>query len=473
MTLRLYDTLARSLRSFKPLEEGKVRMYACGPTVYDTPHIGNFRAFVFVDLLRRYFEFLGYDVDLVMNVTDVDDRIIKRCQEEDLSLSRLTGKFTSIFFEDTRALGILPARTYPQATDHIGQMQALIQTLVDNGQAYPTDEGSVFFKVASFPQYGSLARLHKANLSSTERVTNDHYDKQSVRDFALWKGWKEEDGEIWWDSPWGKGRPGWHIECSAMSIEYLGEEFDLHTGGTDLIFPHHENEIAQSVSATGKRFVSYWIHSEHLLVEGSKMSKSLGNFYTFRDLISQGYTPMAIRYFLLSTHYRQKLNLTSAALRRASRSVERLNDFRRRLEGISRRAGGLETGDGGILGDFRDAMNGDLNISEGLGVLFRWVREINRRIDKDELSSGEASSALKVLRKVDSVIGVVFGQEVELTDDDRQLIIEREKAREAGDFKRADEIREHFLKKQVRLEDTPQGTVAKPMGRSSGSGRRQ
>lgn len=464
MTLRLYDTMARSVRTFRPLEKGKVKMYACGPTVYDAPHIGNFRAFVFVDLLRRYLEFSGYDVDLVMNVTDVDDRIIRRCREEAISRSRLTERFRALFFEDSRLLGILPARVYPEASEHIEQMQRLIQVLIEKGRAYSTEDGSVFFKVSTFPEYGVLSRVDTANLSPTERVVTDHYDKESIRDFALWKGWKEEDGQIWWDSPWGRGRPGWHIECSAMSMEYLGEEFDIHMGGTDLIFPHHENEIAQSVSATGKRFANYWIHSEHLLVEGSKMSKSLGNFTTFRDLLSRGYSAMAIRYFLLSTHYRQKLNLTRRALGSAARSVERLNDFRRRLEAIVPNGGGSETEATGVIREFRNAMDDDLNVSEGLAVLFRWVRETNRRMDEGKLSREEAFSGLEALRAVDSVLGVVFGEEVELSDEERGLIREREEARRAGNWRRADEIREQFLKKRIRLEDTPHGTVVKPLG---------
>ncbi|MFQ6616563.1 MAG: cysteine--tRNA ligase [Fidelibacterota bacterium] len=465
MTLRLYDTLTRSSRSLTPLEEGKVRMYACGPTVYDTPHIGNFRAFVFVDLLRRYLEFLGYEVDLVMNVTDVDDRIIQRCREENLSRSTLTEKFKTLFFEDAGTLGILPARAYPEATNHIREMQALVNVLVEKGRAYSTRDGSVFFKVASFPEYGSLSRVDMANLSQTERVSSDHYDKESIRDFALWKGHKEEDGSIWWDSPWGKGRPGWHIECSAMSMKYLGEEFDIHTGGTDLIFPHHENEIAQSVSATGKRFVGTWVHSEHLLVDGSKMSKSLGNLTTLRDLLRQGFSSAAIRYFLLSTHYRQKLNLTADAIPTASRSVERLNDFRRRLERVRRDARSSGSGLEEVLRPFREAMDDDLNIARGLGVLFQWVRETNRRMDEESLSRSEAAFALETLRRIDSVIGVVFSQEVDLSEEERRLVREREEARLAGDFKRADEIRGHFLKKHIRLEDTPQGTVVKPIPR--------
>ncbi|MFQ6673644.1 MAG: cysteine--tRNA ligase, partial [Fidelibacterota bacterium] len=454
MSLRLYDTLSRSIREFNPPKGRAVRLYACGPTVYDFSHIGNFRSFVFVDLLRRYLQFAGYDVNYVTNFTDVDDRIIKRCREENVSLTELTGRYREVFLQDAQALGILPATRYPAATEHVGEMQDLIEVLVDKGHAYATEDGSVFFKISSFRDYGALSRIKVNQLAPTERVMSDNYDKASIRDFALWKGWKKEDGDIFWDSPWGKGRPGWHIECSAMSMKYLGEEFDIHCGGTDLIFPHHENEIAQSISATGKKFVNHWAHCEHLLVDGAKMSKSLGNYYTVRDLLEKGFSPMAIRYFLISTHYRQKVNLTLDHLEASTRSVDRLHDFRRRLEIRAQDASVDETKKtADVIDEFSRAMDDDLNISGGMGSVFNWVRDVHRRLDEGDVSPHDASTYLGILRRLDSVLGVIFAEEVQLSVEEQTLIREREEARRRKDWKRADEIRDYFLQKGLHLEE--------------------
>ena len=303
MNLKLFNTLSGEAESFKPLDDKTIRIYSCGTTVYDVPHIGNFRAFLFFDLVKRYLRFLGYEVNHVMNITDIDDKIIARCDEEGKTLAELTNKYRAAFEKDAASLRIHLPDTLPAATDHIDEMIDLIKQLIDKDYAYLTDDGSVFFKIGSFPNYGRLSNIDTSQLSSTERVTDDEYGKENPQDFALWKAWKEEDGEIEWESPWGNGRPGWHIECSAMSMKYLGEEFDIHCGGVDLIFPHHENEIAQSVCATYKLFVNFWLHCEHLLVNGSKMSKSLQNYYTITDLINRGYTASAIRYLLTSVSY--------------------------------------------------------------------------------------------------------------------------------------------------------------------------
>ncbi|MEE9167451.1 MAG: cysteine--tRNA ligase [Candidatus Neomarinimicrobiota bacterium] len=464
MGLRLYNTFARRKEDFEPLEGKNVGIYSCGPTVYDYSHIGNFRSFLFVDLLKRYLRLLGYNVEHVTNITDVDDRIITRCAEKGISRQELTQSFHEAFIDDSRTLGLLPASIYPRATDHIREMQEVTLALVEKGYAYATGDGSVFFKVSSFPDYGKLSGIDVTTLSH-DRVLSDHYEKEDARDFSLWKGWKEKDGDVYWESPWGRGRPGWHLECSAMSMKCLGEEFDVHCGGVDLIFPHHENEIAQSVCSTGKRFANFWLHSEHLLVDGVRMSKSSGNYYTLRDLLHQGVSPPAIRYFLISTHYRQKMNLTFELLESAARSVERLQDFRRRLQAVARETGEKETGrHEDVMNGFCEAMNDDLNISEGMAVIFTCVREVNRRLEENDVEPREAQEILGVLRKLDSVVGIIFADEVELSRKDRDLIQEREGARARKDWKRADDIREYFLDNGIGLDDTPQGTVVKRVG---------
>ena len=460
MSLKLFNTLSGKPESFKPLNDQTVRIYSCGPTVYDVPHIGNFRAFLFFDLVKRYLRFLGYEVNHVMNITDIDDKIIARCGEEGKSLSELTNEYRAAFEKDAVSLRIDLPDTLPAATDHIDDMIDLIKQLIDKDYAYLTDDGSVFFKIGSFPNYGRLSNIDTSQLSSTERVTDDEYGKENPQDFALWKAWKEEDGEIEWESPWGRGRPGWHIECSAMSMKYLGEEFDIHCGGVDLIFPHHENEIAQSVCATDKLFVNFWLHCEHLLVNGAKMSKSLQNFYTITDLINRGYTASAIRYLLTSSHYRHKVDLTEEHLLAASQAVNRFQDFRRRLEKLTTSSSRHEV-DLPVLDEFRKAMNNDLNIAEAMGKVFDWIREVNRKIDSNELTTEEAGSFIEVLDKIDSVIAVVSDDKPKITDEEATMIDEREKARQEKNWSRADEIRDYFRSRGFELEDTPDGTILK------------
>ncbi|MFQ6606979.1 MAG: cysteine--tRNA ligase [Fidelibacterota bacterium] len=467
MTLKLYNTLTKKKEKFKPLNGNQVKIYSCGPTVYTNAHIGNFRTFVFVDFLKRYLQYRGYEVYHVMNITDVDDKIIQQCSLKGKTREELAEKYTETFFRDMKSLNLIPASLSPIATDHIKEMQKLIKQLIKRKYAYQTEDGSVFFKLSEFSTYGRLSRIDRAGLSQTERVLNDEYGKESIHDFALWKAWKEEDGDIGWDSPWGRGRPGWHIECSAMSMLYLGEDFDIHTGGVDLIFPHHENEIAQSVCATGSGFARYWIHCEHLLVDGSKMSKSAGNYYTLRDLINRGFSLAAIRYLLLATHYRQKVNLTFDGLRAATNAVSRLQELRRRLQ--------MTVNDSSTTPlrspemDFRNALDNDLNISVGLAVLFNWLRELNRKLDTNTISREAVQVALAFLHGIDSVLGVIEGDELKLSEEDLELIEEREAARRSKNWSRADEIREYFLGKGIVLEDTPKGTIAVPLSPEIGS----
>jgi len=331
MALRFYDTLSKKLKVFTSLTPGKVRMYTCGPTVYNYAHIGNFRTYIFEDLLRRYLKFKGFEVTQVMNLTDVEDKVIKAVMETGMPLAELSQKYIDAFFEDLDTLGIEHAEVYPKATEHIDEIVKLIQKLMDKGFAYRSDDGSIYYSIGKFPEYGKLSGKKPEDLIPGARVSHDEYDKEQWADFALWKAWDTDDGDIYWETELGKGRPGWHIECSAMSMKYLGETFDIHTGGEDNIFPHHENEIAQSEAATEKIFVKYWLHSRHLMIDGKKMSKSFGNFYTLRDILNKGYTPMSIRYLLISTHYRQQLNLTFKGLDAAKTSIERLSEFRSML----------------------------------------------------------------------------------------------------------------------------------------------
>ncbi len=342
MSLKVYNTLSRRVEELVPLTPGRVHMYTCGPTVYNFAHVGNFRAYIFEDLLRRYLLYHGYQVCQVMNLTDVDDKTIRGAREKGVSLAEFTRPYVAAFFEDIERLNIARAEHYPAATDHVPEMIALIQTLLDKGVAYRSDDGSVYFSIAKFPGYGKLAHLDMDGLQAGARVAQDEYQKDNVADFALWKAWDPADGDVAWDAPWGRGRPGWHIECSAMSMKYLGPSFDLHTGGMDNIFPHHEDEIAQSEAATGQPFARYWMHCAHLVVEGRKMSKSLGNFYTLRDVLGRGYTGREVRYVMLATHYRQSLNFSFASLDAARAALGRVDEFTARLQALA--APALEAG---------------------------------------------------------------------------------------------------------------------------------
>ena len=457
--LCLFNTLTRRKEKFTPLEEGKVGMYTCGPTVYDFAHIGNFRAFLFEDLLKRWLEYRGYKVTHVMNLTDVDDKTIRGSQKQGVPLGEFTKLYAEAFFEDIKALNVKPATVYPRATEHIPEMVNLVKTLMAKGYAYKAQDGSIYFAISKFPAYGQLSHINVQELKAGARVKTDEYAKEEAQDFALWKAWTPEDGDVYWKTDLGKGRPGWHIECSAMSMRYLGETFDIHCGGIDNMFPHHENEIAQSEAATGKKFVRYWLHNEHLQVEGKKMAKKLGNYYTLRDLLQKGYDPIAIRYLLLSTHYRQQFNFTFEGLEAAKGAVERLRNFVRRLQDADGEGGGqvaellrgVQTGFGG-------AMDDDLNISVALGALFDFVREVNNLLDSGEVSRSEAEATGRFMADLDQVLGVIGKVEAEaLPEGAEKLIAEREEARKAKDWATADALRIKLKEMGVVVEDTAHG----------------
>lgn len=459
MATRFYNTMTHTKEEFQPIVPGAVRMYTCGPTVYNYAHIGNFRAYIFEDLLRRYLKFKGYAVTQVMNITDVDDKIIRDANRSGKSIQEFTRPYREAFFEDLDALGIERAEYYPAATEHINEMVALIQAIMERGYAYRTEDGSVYFRVSGFPGYGKLAHLDVREMKRGERVQSDEYEKEEIRDFALWKGWKEEDGPVYWETAIGKGRPGWHIECSAMSMKYLGEHFDIHTGGVDNIFPHHENEIAQSEAATGTPFVNYWLHCEHLMVEGDKMSKSAGNFYRLRELLDRGIDAKAIRYVLLSTHYRQKLNFTFAKVAAAAKSITRLRDFRKSLDqpcppGIMQ----IDRIVGKFRDDFEAALDDDLNISGALGALFSFIHEINNYRNITPLTEADRDASMNLLERVDSILNVMDESEDRLNPEEEELIAARTRARKERNWAEADRIRDLLLKRGIILEDTPQGT---------------
>ncbi len=469
MALRLNNTLTRSVQPFEPLQPGRVGVYACGPTIYNHAHIGNFRSFVAYDLLHRYLEWSGYDVRFVMNLTDIDDKTIVAAAEANTTVAAYTQPFAERFLEDCRILGIQPADSYPRATGYIGPMVGFIERLEEKGLAYATEDG-VYFRIAAFPDYGKLKGLDPDSVMSGARVAVDEYEKDDARDFVLWKTAKliDEETEAAWESPWGRGRPGWHLECSVMSVTELGDTVDIHLGGEDLVFPHHENEIAQSEGATGQPFVRYWIHVKHLIVEGQKMSKSLGNFITVRQLLEQGYEPAAIRHQLLSAHYRSELNFTMEGLRASARAVQRLLDFHARLEAAT--PGGAPTSipelaEAAVEG-FRAAMDDDLNSSEALGALFPFVTEVNAVLDAagDTVPDVDRAAALDALASMDRVLGLIeTAQQGRSLDDDTVAWIEeqieaRKTARSNRDWAAADAIRDALADRGIVLEDGAQGT---------------
>ncbi len=456
--MQIHDTMTRGLETFDTLEPGHVRMYTCGPTVYDFAHIGNFRTYVWEDLLRRTFRLLGWRVTQVMNVTDVEDKIIAKALASGTTIGEVTAPFIDAFFADLRALGIEPVEHYPRATEHIPEMIDLARRLEQRGHTY-VSQGSLYFRIASFPTYGRLSHLDQREIQVGARVDSDEYEKEDARDFVLWKG--QRPGEPGWESPFGTGRPGWHLECSAMSMKYLGESFDLHTGGVDNIFPHHENEIAQSEAATGSPFVKHWMHAAHLMVDGEKMAKSKGNFHTLRDLLAQGHDPRAIRFLLLSTHYRSPLNFTFDALAQAGAELQRLDDLQARLEREPAEAGhdtAYEDRAAAADAEFRESLAADVNVSGALGALFRLVRETHSAMDRSGLPEGSREVLRTVLERWDSVLGVIRPWKTETLDERVEDLIERRtRARQARDFAEADRIRDDLLALGIVLEDTPQG----------------
>ena len=456
---QLFNTLTRRIETFEPLEKGKVRMYCCGPTVYDRVHIGNLRTFLWGDLLRRYLQWKGLEVLQVMNFTDVDDRIIEKANEAGKDIREYTAPYVDAFYEDIDNLRIRRADIYPKATDHIPEMVELVERLAKNGHTYDV-EGSTYFRISTFPPYGRLAQLEIEQRSEFSRIESDKYEKEDARDFVLWKGKKE--GEPSWDAAIGEGRPGWHLECSAMSMKYLGETFDIHTGAVDLIFPHHENEVAQSEGATGHPFVRYWVHGEHLNVEDTKMSKSIGNIYTLPSLIQQGYDPLQVRYALLAVPYRTRLNFTLKSLDDAGNALERLELFMIRLEEIAA-AGSGETGRGKELSaamraEFERSMDDDMNTAGALGALFSMIREANIAADEQKLGSEDARLLLAAIEDVDGVLDIRPAAQQNLDAEIESLIEARNAARKARDFARSDQLRDELLAKGIILEDTPAGT---------------
>ena len=456
-----FNTLTRKKEKFIPIEEGKVRMYTCGPTVYGYAHIGNFRAFVFEDLLKRWLEYRGYKVTHVMNLTDVDDKTICGSQKQQIPLEKYTAHYAKAFFEDIEALNIEPANYYPRATGHIPEMVVLVKKLIQNGYAYKGQDGSIYYAINKFKNYGQLSHIKVADLRAGARVQSDEYTKEEAQDFALWKAWTPEDGDVFWETTLGKGRPGWHIECTAMSMKYLGETFDIHCGGIDNMFPHHENEIAQSEAATGKKFVNYWLHNEHLLVEGRKMAKKFGNFYTLRDLLGKDYNPIAIRYLLLSSHYRAQFNFTFEALDAADAAVERLRNFVWRLHDANGTSSGDKTANllRSVQVSFGEAMDDDLNVSVALAALFDFVREVNVLLDAGMVSRSEAEEVDAIMKRFDGVLGVVgeVAKKGVLSKEAEELIAKREAARKAKDWGTADALRAQLSELGVVVEDTVHG----------------
>ena len=462
--IKFYNSLTRQKEEFKPMNEKEVGMYSCGPTVYNYAHIGNFRAYIFSDLVRRVLEDYGYNVKLVMNLTDVDDKTIRNSKENKISLNEYTKKYKEAFFEDIKTLRIKPATVNPSATEHIKEMIDIIQLLEKNGHTYEAD-GSIYFKISTFPEYGELANLDKQELKegASGRVSSDEYDKENASDFVLWKAYTEEDGDVYWDSPFGKGRPGWHIECSAMSCKYLGKHFDIHTGGVDNKFPHHENEIAQNEAAFNEKFVNYWLHCEHLIVDGEKMSKSKGNFYTLRDLLNKGLSAEAIRYSLMNSHYRKQLNFTIDGINQSQSAIDRVNDLIFRLKDVNK----TDSDDSAVMKELEEANKNffesiydDLNVSEALGVFFSFIKSINISFDSINVSSRDA--IIKFIDRVNNIINCfnMNGEkEIESEDEEKinKLIEERTLAKKEKNYKRADEIRDELNSMGIEIMDTPNG----------------
>jgi cysteinyl-tRNA synthetase len=460
MALRFYNTLTQQLEEFAPADGKTVRMYTCGPTVYHYVHIGNFRTFCFQDVLRRVLRARGYQLDHVMNITDVEDKIIRNAMERGQTLKEYTSQYTQAFLEDSATLRLEKPERIVFATDHIPEMVEAIQGLAEREHTY-VSEGSTYFRIATFPEYGKLSHTNFHGNIAGARVDVDEYEKDDARDFVLWKARKP--GEPAWETPLGEGRPGWHIECSVMAMKYLGETIDIHTGGVDLVFPHHENEIAQSEALTGKQFVRYWLHAEHLMVEGQKMSKSLGNFFTLRDILDKGYAPEVIRYLLIKAPYRTKLNFTFDGLQEARTSIERLRNFQWRLEheklpsGVSednriRAARAIEEFDAGL--------DDDLNTSNALAAVFEYIRDTNTQMDSGAFHAGDATAAREVLAKFDAIFDVLRpsnGESGLEAAEIERLIAERQAAKKARDFSRADAIRNQLLEQGVVLEDTREG----------------
>ena len=459
--LRFHNTLTNILEEFHPLDGNDVKMYICGPTVWNFAHIGNFRTFTFGDILARYLRYKGYNLTHVMNLTDVDDRIINEAAKQKISIDEMTAPFIEAFWEDMDSVGNLRPDIAPRATEHIAEMIEIISTLLENDHAYESD-GSIYYRITAFPDYGKLSKIKfEGNIvGGSERIDTDKYEKEDARDFALWK-LVDKSEPTGWDASFGYGRPGWHIECSAMAMKYLGETFDIHAGGIDLQFPHHENEIAQSEGATGKMFAKYWLHGEFLKIDNEKMSKSLGNDFTLRDIIGRGFKPLAIRYLLFSVPYDKQLNFTFENLKGAENTVERLQDFKKRLQEAHLTDGintGLQEKVHGFLDAFEEALDDNLNTSVALAALHNLVREVNTALAHETVLTEDRSFILHVLDKFDSVLGIFGETNDEILDTEIETLIEeRQEARRNRNFARSDEIRDLLAEKGIILEDTKDG----------------
>jgi len=470
--LKLFNTLSRKKEIFKPLKGKEVGFYSCGPTVYDYAHIGNFRAYICSDILKRYLLYRKYKVKHVMNLTDVDDKTIKKSIEEKLPLKEVTTKYENAFFQDLEKLRITKATIFPKATEHIKEMVSLIQKLLDKGYAYLGEDGSIYYSVSKFKDYGKLSHFKIKELKrGMKRVLKDEYGKEEAQDFALWKAYSEEEGDVSWNAEFiiggkkriVKGRPGWHIECSAMSMRYLGESFDIHSGGTDLIFPHHENEIAQSEGATGKKFVCYWVHNGWLLVEGKKMSKSLGNFYTLRDLLEKGHDARAIKFELLSGHYRQQLDFTFDGLKAAKARIEKIDNFIRRLKEVGEeKKDSIKKQVTNLIKttkkEFEAALDNDLDVPKTLEIFFRFIREVNLLIDNGRIDKESTHEVLGFLKEIDFIFGILKKEEkLFVPAEIKKIVDEREKARKEKDFKKSDALRNKLKEKGWWVDDTSKG----------------
>lgn len=470
MGLRIFNTLSRTVEEFQPLQASSqpVGMYCCGPTVYDFAHIGNWRTFVFGDLVRRYLEFRGFAVKHVMNITDVEDKIIRRVRETKTTLREFTSQYEKAFLDDLQALSCHLPHVTPRATEYIPDIVALIEKLIARGIAYQAADGSVYFSIEKYRgcgcHYGQLQKLNFDEMRVGERVATDEYEKESLADFALWKARVPEDGEVFWPSPWGEGRPGWHIECSAMSMKVLGSSFDLHLGGEDLKFPHHEDEIAQSEGATGKPFVKYWMHGAFLLVEGKKMSKSLGNFFTLRDLMAKGFTGREVRYLLLSAHYRGTFNFTLDGLTGARAALARIDECLNKLRELAPPASNsVASASSQVITNFTAALDDDLNIAAAWAVIFDWVSDANKRIAAKNVTPSDAAELLATWNQINSVLGIATAAPAEAPAEILALLEARQAARQAKNFKRSDEIRDELKAKGWVVEDSPKGPKLKKL----------
>ena len=463
MGLTLFNSLGKTKEPFIPKNEDEVTVYCCGPTVYDYAHIGNLRTFLFEDVLIRFLELKGYKVKFVMNITDVDDKTIKAAKNNNTTLKEYTSRFTSEFFKDLQSLNIKEATEYPRATDYIDDIERHIMKLQNEDYCYERD-GSYYYSINRFSRYGSLSGLEISNQKNRSRLNEDEYTKDNAQDFALWKARDKDDGDVYWEGKLGKGRPGWHIECSVMSTKILGEEIDIHAGGVDLIFPHHENEIAQTEAVTNKKFVKYWIHSEHLIVEGKKMSKSEGNFFTLRDLIEKGYDAKSIRFLLISSHYRSQLNFTFDGINQAKENINRMQEVYSKIIECKTRTG-IDANISSITKEskraFEEALDDDLDMPVALASIFKFVRDINRYLENNQVSETNKSEIIDYFETIDRVLGILSNKTIEVDEDVKSLIEQRDEARIKKDWKKSDEIRDELLMKGFIVEDTKEGTRIK------------